>query len=123
RSRRARSNSQRCCVSALSVCSLETPHIMRTSCRMTESDPEPTCSGSPIRSARRYRLKVPSTLQCQIQGAIGCVSLVEKRVLKTGSDRGNQCDGANSSHFLPALPLLDRQRLSLRHARFTASVR
>src|SRR5262249_34594901 len=63
------------------------------------------------------------TLRWQIQGAIGCVSLVEKRVLNAGSDGGNQCDGANSSHFLPALPLLDRRRLSLRHPRFTASVR
>src|SRR6516165_7786185 len=63
-------------------------------------------------------IKVPSTLRCQIQGAIGCVS-----VLNAGSDGGNQCDGANSSHFLLALPLLDRRRLSLRHARFTASVR
>src|SRR5262249_57985395 len=68
------------------------------------------------------RIKVPSTLRCQIQGAIGCVSLVEKRVLNTGSDGGNQCDGANSSHFLPALPLLNRRRLSPRHASFTASV-
>src|SRR6516225_2427809 len=31
-------------------------------------------------------IKVPSTLRCQIQGAIGCVS-----VLNAGSDGGNQC--------------------------------
>src|SRR5215469_15593457 len=30
------------------------------------------------------RIKVPSTLRCQIQSAIGCVSLVEKRVLNAG---------------------------------------
>ena len=59
----------------------------------------------------------------RLRGAIGCVSLVEKRVLNAGSDGGNQCNGANSSHFLPALPLLDRRRLSLKHPRFTASVR
>ena len=86
-------------------------------------DPQPTCSGSSIRISSSIRIKAPSTLRCQIRGAIGCVSLVEKRVLNAGSDGGNLCDGANSSHFLPALPLLDRRRLSLRHARFTASVR
>src|SRR6516225_915182 len=31
------------------------------------------------------RIKAPSTLRCQIRGAIGCVSLVEKRVLNAGS--------------------------------------
>ena len=45
---------------------------------------------------------------CHATGAIGCVSFVEKRVFNAGSDGGNQCSGANSSHFLPALPLLDR---------------
>src|SRR5215471_5127194 len=69
------------------------------------------------------RIKAPSTLRCQIQGAIGCVSLVEKRFLNAGSDGGTQCNGANSSHFLPALPLLDCRRLSLRHPMFIASVR
>src|SRR5262249_38749807 len=69
------------------------------------------------------RIKGPSTLRCQIQGAIGCVSLVEKRVLNAGSDGGNRCYGENSSPFLPALPLLNRRRLSLRPPRFTASVR
>src|SRR5436309_11219723 len=58
---------------------------------------------------------------CHATGAIGCVSLVEKRVLNAGSDGGNQCSGANSSHFLPPLPSLDRRR-RLRHPRFTASV-
>jgi hypothetical protein len=32
---------------------------------------------------------------CHATGAIGCVSLVEKRVLNAGSDGGNQCSGAN----------------------------
>jgi len=69
------------------------------------------------------RLGLLHEFRCQIRGAIGCVSLVEKRVLNAGSDGGNRCNGASSSHLLPALPLLDRGRQSLRHPRFTASVR
>src|SRR6266487_1381859 len=59
---------------------------------------------------RDYSLRVPQDrgahrrAQDPATGAIGCVSLV-KRVLNAGSDGGNQCSGANSSHFLPALPL------------------
>src|SRR2546429_9072277 len=90
---------------------------------MTDFGPTADMQRLPHSISSSVRIKAPSTLRCQIRGAIGCVSLVEKRVLNAGSDGGNQCNGANSSHFLPALPLLDRRRLSLRHPRFTASVR
>src|SRR4029453_14289299 len=49
------------------------------------------------------RIKAPSTLRCQIRGAIGCVSLVEKRVLNAGSDGGNQCRGAHRREFITLL--------------------
>src|ERR1700746_1104506 len=91
--------------------------------RMTEFGPTADMQRLTHSISSSVRIKAPSTLRCQIRGAIGCVSLVEKCVLNTGSDGGNQGNGANSSHFLPAPPLLDRRRASLRHPRFPASVR
>jgi hypothetical protein len=46
-----------------------------------------------------YASKFHRHFDARYGGAIGCVSLVEKRVLNAGSDGGNQCNGANSSHF------------------------
>src|SRR5262249_24107770 len=62
-------------------------------------NPQPTYSRSPIRSAHRYASKRHRHLDARYRAPWDVLVLSRSVFSMRDSDGGNQCDGANSSHF------------------------